>query len=71
MAARNWKTQVIKYLLSKNADPNICDADGMSPVMHACRVGALSAIKVLVEVHKSVRVFFLFGFLNGQYNIGR
>jgi hypothetical protein len=49
LASRNFKSSVVRHLLKRGADANLADKDGGTPVNHACRVGALSIVKILVE----------------------
>lgn len=48
-------------LLYRNADPNQTSSKGVTPLMHACRVGNLSAARMLLEAHAEVNARDKFG----------
>lgn len=50
LAARSYKNTNVKFLLKRGANPNIADKSSNTPVMSACRVGALSVLQTLIEL---------------------
>lgn len=52
-AARNYKAVAVKHLIKRGANVNAVDTDNATAVIHACRVGALNVVKILVEDGKA------------------
>jgi len=48
-AAHKGVFELIEMLLQKGADPNICNLDGTSPLMIACKAGHFPAVKCLLS----------------------
>jgi len=52
-AAANENGEVMKFLLQNGADPNELDAQRITPLMIACRLGKLEVVRVILEHFES------------------
>lgn len=48
-AAANVNGEVVKFLLQNGADPNELDAQRITPLMIACKLGKIEVVRVLLE----------------------
>lgn len=58
-AAQNGHTEILKYLLSKGANPVLVDANGRTPLHLSCIASNIPATRVLLECEQWRKVAFL------------
>lgn len=54
-ASLNGHLDAVKLLCSKKADPNVADAAGMTPFLHACAAGQTEIVKALLDCGANIQ----------------